>query len=140
MKKTLFIISAALASVMVFASCSAGPEAGGSATPAETAATESAAQTSASASPSAEETSAAPVQSEPETVRAEGIYQGQADNNFIEIKIAVEPEETAYKVFMLTGEIKDGFEALGLDTGDTVSLSYYENEVGQLVLTELSKQ
>jgi uncharacterized membrane protein YdfJ with MMPL/SSD domain len=135
MKKTAIII-ALLVLLLTVAGCAAMPQASGSATQtAAPVASESAAQ--ASASPSAQESA---VQSEPAVVSAEGIYQGQADNNFIEIRIAGEPDETAYKVFMLTGEIKDNFEALGLDTGDNVSLSYYENENGQLVLTELAKK
>jgi hypothetical protein len=73
-----------------------------------------------------------------EEIIATGVYQGQADNNFIEIKIDGQSEDTAYMVFMLTGTIKDNFEDLGLNTGDGVQLTYYKNEAGQLVLTQLS--
>lgn len=75
-----------------------------------------------------------------EEIIATGVYQGQADNNFIEIKIDGQSEDTAYMVFMLTGTIKDNFEDLGLNTGDSVQLTYYKNEAGQLVLTQLSLQ
>jgi len=75
----------------------------------------------------------------PHALEATGIYQGQADSNFIEIKIYGQPEETAYMVFMLTGDIKSRFEKMDLKTGDAVQLIYYKNESGQLVLTNLVK-
>lgn len=57
-----------------------------------------------------------------------GTYVGQADSNFIEIKISGVPEEKASRVFMLSPELKEGFEDLGLDTGDQIKFDYYVNE------------
>ena len=93
-----------------------------------------------SAQPAETETAASPVPSQsPEESSATGIYQGQADNNFIEIKIDGEPEESAYMVFMLTGDIKSSFDGMKLDAGNKVDLKYYKNDAGQLVLTKLDR-
>ena len=88
-----------------------------------------------------EETAAAaalpPPSKSAEDISATGIYQGQADNNFIEIKIDGEPEETNNMVFMLAGGVKTDFENMKLNTGDKVQLKYYKNQAGQLILTEI---
>jgi Cu/Ag efflux protein CusF len=76
---------------------------------------------------------------EEKQIYATGVYQGQADSNFIEIKILGKPQETAYMVFMLTGDIKNNFEKKGLKTGDAVEIEYYKNNFGQLILTWLEK-
>lgn len=75
----------------------------------------------------------------PEEINDTGVYQGQADNNFIEIKLDSQPEESAYMVFMLTDGMKSNFDDLQLETGECVQLRYYKNEAGQLVLVALSR-
>lgn len=72
-------------------------------------------------------------------LEATGIYQGQAEINYIEIKIDGLPEETASMIFMLTGDIKNNFQIMNLKTGNEVWLAYYENESGQMVLTRFAK-
>lgn len=51
-----------------------------------------------------------------------GRYAGQADSNFIEIKISGVPDENAAKVFMLSE--KNEFNDLGLETGDDIKFDY----------------
>lgn len=68
-----------------------------------------------------------------------GRYQGQADNNFIEIKISGVPDEKATKVFMLSEKVKEKFSELKLKTGDEVKFQYYENEHAQPVIVDITK-
>ncbi len=59
-----------------------------------------------------------------------GIYVGQIDNNFIEVTT-----ESGPNVFMISDETRD---AIGmLDENTHLELTYYKNENGQLVLTEI---
>lgn len=66
-----------------------------------------------------------------------GRYVGQIDNNFIEIMISGVPEEMAYRSFMLSPELRDRFEALGLDTDMEVKFQFYENSQGQWVVVDI---
>lgn len=68
-----------------------------------------------------------------------GRYQGQADSNFIEIKISGVPDELAAKVFMLSEEVKGSFEDLQLQKDDDVKFEYFENENEQLVIIQINK-
>lgn len=68
-----------------------------------------------------------------------GRYTGQADSNFIEIKISGVPDEKAAKVFMLSENLKKSFSDLGLETGDAVRFDYYVNEHQQNVLVKIEK-
>ena len=79
----------------------------------------------------------ASVSSDPDTLTDIGVYVGQADGNFIEITIDGLPEETAAKTFMLTPEVKEVFNALHLETGDNIRVSYLPNEYGQNLLTNI---
>lgn len=63
-----------------------------------------------------------------ETVSGE--YRGLADNNFFEVKIASKAE--SYKVFMITDQIRPGFEKLSLKKNALVEIDYIENRFGQL--------
>ena len=74
-----------------------------------------------------------------ETQTDSGRYTGQVDSNFIEIMISGVPEENAAKVFMLSPEIKENFDDLGLETGDNVRFDYYVNEYNQNVLIRIEK-
>jgi hypothetical protein len=67
-----------------------------------------------------------------------GSYNGQADNNFIEIQISGVPEEIDPKVFMISDEVRADFDALALETGDTVRFDYFidENERNVLITLE----
>lgn len=74
-----------------------------------------------------------------ETKTDSGSYQGQADSNFIEIKISGVPDELASKVFMLSEEIKAGFEKLNLQKDNNIKFEYFENENGQKVIVKIEK-
>jgi hypothetical protein len=65
--------------------------------------------------------------------RKTGIYSGQIDSNFVEIKI-----DGQAKAFMLP----QGLSGIltGLSSGDKVNLCYYENEYGQLIIEEIAKE
>ncbi len=67
-----------------------------------------------------------------------GIYQGQIDNNSVEIEVR-EGAEKIPTAFQLSGEVKEKFAEYDLKTGDNVSFSYETPEVGQPILTEISK-
>ncbi|MEI6100211.1 MAG: hypothetical protein WCP73_00100 [Eubacteriales bacterium] len=139
MKK--FLIVAVLSAMFFLQGCTMQPENKPAASAQISVASEKpsvAASVQQSSSASAEST---PVPSASQkSIDATGVYQGQADSNFIEIKIAGQPEDHAYMVFMLTGELKNNFDSFSLKTGDRVQISYYKNKDGQLVLTNLSKQ
>lgn len=68
-----------------------------------------------------------------------GRYSGQADSNFIEIKISGVPDEKSAKVFMLSDELKESFNGLKLKSGDNIRFDYYVNENGQNVITLIEK-
>ncbi|MDD3864637.1 MAG: hypothetical protein QM215_04920 [Bacillota bacterium] len=66
-----------------------------------------------------------------------GVYQGQADSNFIEIAISGVPEENAAKVFMLSADLKESFEELGLEGGETIRFEYFVDDNEQSVIEEI---
>ncbi len=68
-----------------------------------------------------------------------GRYQGQADSNFIEIKISGVPDAVAAKVFMLSEEIKGEFDQLELKKDDEIRFSYFKDQNEQLVIVEIKK-
>jgi len=72
-----------------------------------------------------------------EIVTDSGTYVGQMDSNFIEINISGVPEAQAAKAFMLSPELKAGFEDLGLNTGDAVKFDYYVNADNQNVILSI---
>jgi len=63
-----------------------------------------------------------------------GIYNGQIDNNSVEIRFSGED-----KAFRLSEEVKPGIEGNALKSGDNVSFKYYEDQYGRLVITSLAK-
>lgn len=63
-----------------------------------------------------------------------GTYQGQIDNNFIEITISGVPEENATRVFMLSDEVKDEFLDMQLIIGEVIKFRYFLNEDEQNVI------
>ncbi len=75
------------------------------------------------------------IQAEPEQqndqplIEAEGIYNGQIDNNSIEIEVNGEPQ--AFQI----GLLQEGIQKLELY--DQVKIKYYQNEHGQLMITEI---
>lgn len=69
-----------------------------------------------------------------------GIYQGQIDNNSIEIKISGVPEDVAYRAFALTETAKASIEQLGIQEGDQVSFTYVEEERMQPQISEITKK
>ena len=74
-----------------------------------------------------------------ETKTDSGRYQGQADSNFIEIKISGVPDEKATKVFMLSDDLKEKFDQLKLKKNDEIKFSYFQNKNEQLVIVEIVK-
>ncbi len=76
----------------------------------------------------------------PEELRTDsGKYLGRVDSNFIEIKISGVPDELSARVYMLSEEIKEGFEKYDLQQDDNIKYEYYENESGQLVIVSIAK-
>ena len=69
----------------------------------------------------------------------EGEYQGQADSNFVEVKLKNNEGEESYKVFMLSETIKDSFDQLGLNEKDWITITYYINKDGHWVITKIEK-
>ena len=63
-----------------------------------------------------------------------GIYNGQIDNNSVEIRFSGED-----KAFRLSEEVKASIEGNSLKSGDNISFKYYEDQYGRLVITSLSK-
>jgi|GEM_PF-1224871 hypothetical protein len=74
---------------------------------------------------------------EAEILTDSGNYIGQADNNFIEIQISGVPEDIDPKVFMISDEVRAEFDALALETGDTVRFDYFIDEHERNVLITL---
>ena len=69
-----------------------------------------------------------------------GSYVGQADNNSIEIRISgVQDNKLAFRVFKISEEVRQTFESLSLKTDDGIKFSYYEQAIGQPVLTKIEK-
>lgn len=64
----------------------------------------------------------------------QGIYIGQIDTHSIEIQIGEEA-----KAFQIL-DVKESFEALQLNDGDSIEFTYINNENGQLVIKELKKK
>lgn len=74
-----------------------------------------------------------------ESRKDSGRYQGQADSNFIEIKISGVPDDKATKVFMLSEELKAKFEQLKLKKDENIKFEYFQNKNEQMVITEIEK-
>lgn len=69
-----------------------------------------------------------------------GSYAGQADNNSIEIRISgVQDDKLAFRVFKISDEVRPTFESLSLKKDDEVKFSYYEQAIGQPVLTKIER-
>lgn len=68
-----------------------------------------------------------------------GRYVGLADNNFFEVKISGVPDEKAYKVFMITDQVRSKFESLDLQGDEEIKLIYKENEYGQNAVEDIEK-
>jgi major membrane immunogen (membrane-anchored lipoprotein) len=68
-----------------------------------------------------------------------GTFQGQIDNNFIEIAISGVPKEKAIKVFMLSDDIKKEFDGMELSIGAIIKFQYFNNESGQNVIVKIEK-
>jgi hypothetical protein len=78
--------------------------------------------------------------SESGTGKASGVFEGQADSNFIEV--TVESSSGGLEgimVFMLDDGVKEEFDKIGLDTGDKISFEYKTNEHSQYIIVKLEK-
>jgi len=67
-----------------------------------------------------------------EMVKAEGVYTGEIDGSSVEIRVNGTPMAFRYKENLSS-------VIASLNEDDRVRLTYYKNEYGQLILTELSK-
>ncbi len=69
-----------------------------------------------------------------------GSYVGQVDNNSIEIRISgVQDDKLAFKVFKISDEVRSTFESLALKKDDEVKFDYYEETIGQPVISKIEK-
>lgn len=69
-----------------------------------------------------------------------GSYVGFADSNSIEIRISgIQDEKLAFRVFKVTEVIKQQIDKLGLKKDDQVKITYYEQQVGQPVISSIEK-
>lgn len=66
-----------------------------------------------------------------------GRYQGQKNNNCIEIKVAGIPEILANRTFVLPEHLKILFEDMDLCQDDIIEFNYIENEQGQFVILSI---
>ena len=64
-----------------------------------------------------------------------GRYNGQIDSNSIEIKLSGVP---APQAFRFSDPIRENFDTLKLNAGDTVKVNYLVNEHGQNIILELT--
>ncbi|MDR3289068.1 MAG: hypothetical protein LBT22_06530 [Peptococcaceae bacterium] len=63
-----------------------------------------------------------------------GVYVGQLDSNSIEIEVNGQSQ-----VFRLNSELKENFEQLAIEEGETVKFRYEINQNGQSVIREIEK-
>lgn len=68
-----------------------------------------------------------------------GKYTGRADSNFIEIQFGGGPDGENFRVFMLSQELKEKFDELGLESGQNVTFDYFVNENKQNVIVKIEK-
>jgi ABC-type oligopeptide transport system substrate-binding subunit len=68
-----------------------------------------------------------------------GIYQGQIDNNSIEIKVTNGAGETLPQAFQLSEEIKEDFDSYKLEIDDKISFTYDTPEIGNPIITKIEK-
>jgi hypothetical protein len=68
-----------------------------------------------------------------------GRFVGQADSNFIEVRISGVPEEIDPRVFRLGDEVKEKFEQYNLETDDEIIFIYISDENGYDVIIDLNK-
>lgn len=68
-----------------------------------------------------------------------GTYQGQIDNNFIEIAISGVSKEKAIKVFMLSDDVKKEFDDMELSIDEVVKFQYFTNENEQSIIVKIEK-
>src|SRR5665647_1706701 len=76
----------------------------------------------------------------PAIITGSGSYVGQADNNSIEIKLSyTNGPGPVFRVFKISDEVRPTFESLSLKTDDEIKFSFYEQVIGQPVLTKIEK-
>lgn len=68
-----------------------------------------------------------------------GRFSGLVDANSFEVKISGVPDVIAYKIFMLTDDVREDFEDLNFQEDDEIRIYYYETPEGQLIITEIEK-
>lgn len=73
------------------------------------------------------------------TIKAEGYFEGQIDNNSIEITIKQASGEKVPMAFRFSDSSKDVFDKIGLKRGDQIKLDYVTNGYGQNVIESLTK-
>jgi len=76
----------------------------------------------------------------PAIITGSGSYVGQADNSSIEIKLNyTNGPGPVFRVFKISDEVRPTFESLSLKTDDGIKFSYYEQAIGQPVLTKIER-
>jgi len=69
-----------------------------------------------------------------EELKGKAIYLGRIDNNSIEVK-----EGDNYVAYRLAPQIQENFDNLNLEEKGWIEFTYYINEHGQRVMTEIKK-
>jgi hypothetical protein len=72
-------------------------------------------------------------------IKAEGNFEGQIDNNSIEISIKQASREKATMAFRFSDSGKESFDKLGLKRGDQVKVDYVINGYDQKVIVNIEK-
>lgn len=78
-------------------------------------------------------------QPEPTLLEGAGRYEGQADSNFIEVTLVDDSGTESQRVFQLNDALKETFDGLKLQTGDSVRFTYEEREGQNPLLHSLKK-
>jgi hypothetical protein len=73
------------------------------------------------------------------TIKVTGYYEGQIDNNSIEMSIKQSSGEKAPLAFRFSDSSKEAFDKLGLKRGDQVEIDYVTNGYNQNVIVSLKK-
>ena len=79
------------------------------------------------------------ISKEDNEIKQEGVYVGQADSNFIEVKIIDEKGNENFRVFGMVDSIKKKFSELKLEEGNLISFNYMEQEVGNPIIVNITK-
>lgn len=68
-----------------------------------------------------------------------GRFKGRADSNFIEVAISGVQDPKSFNIFMLSEDLKEAFDGLGISEDDNIKFKYYENKNKQNVIVYIEK-